>query len=122
MDAVEPAHQLYHAFLWSSGRCSDRERQRGTERQRMRDTQTDREMKTNSLNSGRQTCNYYYYYLLKAFNPINHTGSPQGFSLDLTQVEYNTKYVHYIYKHKTYKHNPKVSPFSIALVENGKQS
>ena len=24
----------------------------------------------------------YYYYLLKAYGPVNHTGSPQGFSLN----------------------------------------
>ena len=41
-------------------------------------------------------------------------------SSNLTQVEYNTKHEHYIYKCKTYKHNLKVSPFSIALIKNGK--
>ena len=37
------------------------------------------------------------------YSPANRTGSPQGF--------YKTCTLH---KHKSYKHNPKVSPFSIA--------
>ena len=36
-----------------------------------------------------------------------------------TQFEYNTKHAHYI-NFKTYKRNPKGSPFGIALVKNGK--
>ena len=43
---------------------------------------------------------YYYYYLLKAHSPVNHTGSSQGFSLvqilhKLDYLEYNTKHAHY---------------------------
>ena len=59
-------------------------------------------------------------YLLKAHSIINCTGSSSGLftSSNLTQVEYNTKHAHYnIYKRKTYKRNPKVSPFGIALVK-----
>ena len=40
---------------------------------------------------------------------------------NLTQVEHNTKHAHFTSLRKTYKHNPKVSPFGIALVKNGKQ-
>ena len=40
------------------------------------------------------------------YSPANLTGSPQGF--------YKTSTLH-----KQYKHNPKVSPFSIALIKNG---
>ena len=47
--------------------------------------------------------------LLKAYSPANHTGSPQGF--------YKTCTLH---RHKTYTHNPKVSPFGIALIKDGK--
>ena len=62
------------------------------------------------------------YYLLKALHsPVNRTGSPQGFSLHqiFTQVEYSTKHAH-LTNCKTFKHNLKVSPFGIALIENGK--
>ena len=38
-------------------------------------------------------------------SPANRTGSPQGFYKACT-----------FYKHKTYKNNPKVSPFGIALI------
>ena len=47
------------------------------------------------------------FVLLKAYSPTNRTGSPQSF--------YKTCTLH---KHKTYKHNLKVSPFSIALIKN----
>ena len=47
-------------------------------------------------------------FLLKAYSPANHTGSPRGF--------YQTCTLH---KHKAYKQNPKVSPFGIALIKNG---
>ena len=59
-----------------------------------------------------------FYYLLLAYSPVNRSGSPQGFSQVKfrTQVEYNTKHAHYI----NVKHNPKGSPFGIALVKNGK--
>ena len=43
--------------------------------------------------------------LLKAYSPANRTWSPQGFYKTCT-----------LYKHKTYRHNPKVSPVGIALV------
>ena len=55
-----------------------------------------------------------YYYLLEAFSPVNRTGSPQGFS-NLTQVELPGKHAHYT--NVKHKHNPKVSPFGIALVK-----
>ena len=62
---------------------------------------------------------------IQAYSPVNLTGSPQGFLLvQISHIEYNTKYAHYnyiiiiyIYKSKTYKHNPKISPISIALVK-----
>ena len=34
--------------------------------------------------------NYYYYYLLKAYSPVNRTGSPQGFSLNQILQKLNT--------------------------------
>ena len=60
---------------------------------------------------------------LYSYSPINRTGSPQGFS----QVQFShrlnkiqcTKHAHYT-NVKQIKHNPKVSPFGIALVKNGK--
>ena len=45
---------------------------------------------------------------LYCYSTANHTGSPQGL--------YKTCTLH---KHKTYKHNPKVSPFGIALIKKG---
>ena len=40
-----------------------------------------------------------YYYLLKAYSSVNHTGSPQGVSqVQISHVEYNTKHAHYIQK------------------------
>ena len=71
---------------------------------------------------------YYYDYLLNAYCPVNCTRSPQGFhKLNLKQVTYkHLDYLEYmqskictLYKHKTYKHNPKVHPFGIALIKNG---
>ena len=66
---------------------------------------------------------YLFIYLLKAYtSPVNRTGLPQGFSLNLIlhrSLIYNTKQAHF-YKRTTYKHNPKVSPFGIALTNNGK--
>ena len=53
--------------------------------------------------------------MLMAYSPVNRTGSPQGFSQGQISHKLNT-----IHKRKTYKHNFKVSPFGIALVENGK--
>ena len=44
------------------------------------------------------------FCLLKAYSPANRTGSPQGFCETRTL-------------HKIYKHNPKVSPFGIALIK-----
>ena len=43
--------------------------------------------------------------LLKAYSPANRTVSPRGF--------YRTCTLH---KHKTYKHNPTVSPLGIAVI------
>ena len=59
------------------------------------------------------------FYLLKAYSPVNRTESPQGFftSSNSIQVEYNTN----MHKRKTYKQNPKVSPFGIALVKKKKE-
>ena len=34
------------------------------------------------MTGGRRLVSNYYYYLLKAYSPVNHTGSPQGFSLN----------------------------------------
>ena len=63
----------------------------------------------------------YYYYLLKAYSPVNRTGLPQDFSQvqNVAQVQYNTKTCT-LHKRTTHKHNPKGSPFGIALVKNGK--
>ena len=93
---------------------------------------------------------YWLIDLLKAYSPVDRTGAPQGFSQvqishklntikcvslfieglphmvtpelftssKLAQVEYNTNHVHYI--NVKHKHNPKVRPFGIALVKNGK--
>ena len=51
----------------------------------------------------------------------NRTGSPQGFSLVQTLHKLGLPGIQYktctLYKRKTYKHNPKVSPFGIALVK-----
>ena len=57
--------------------------------------------------------NYHYYYLLKAYSPINRTGSPQGFSLDQLLHKLNTiqNLAHFNEEDINI-----VSPFSIALV------
>ena len=63
-------------------------------------------------------------YLLKAYSPVNHTGSPQGFSQVQIKHKLNTTQnmdTIYIYKRKIYKPNPKVSPFGIALVKKKRQ-
>ena len=58
---------------------------------------------------------YLFIYLLKSYSPVNCTGSPQGFSqVHISNKTYKTYILH---KRKTYKHNPKVSPFDIALVK-----
>ena len=49
---------------------------------------------------------------ITSYSPANRTGSPQV----LVLVIYKTCTLH---KHKPYKHNPKVSPFGIALINNG---
>ena len=38
-----------------------------------------------------------FIYLLKAYSPVNRTGSPQGLftKSNVTQVEYNTKHAHF---------------------------
>ena len=65
----------------------------------------------------------YYYYLLLAYTiaQSTHSGSPQGFSLiqisHTNLIQYKTCTSH---ERKTCKHNPKGSPFGIALVKNGK--
>ena len=62
-------------------------------------------------------------YLLKAYSPVNRTGSPQGCPQVQISHKLNTiqnMHILIIYKRKTYTHNPKVSPFGIALVKNGK--
>ena len=60
-------------------------------------------------------------YWLKAYSSVNRIGSPQGVSLNQILLKLNTKEnMDIIYKRKTYKHNPKVSPFGIALVKKGK--
>ena len=58
-----------------------------------------------------------FIYLLKSYSPVNRTGSTRGFSqVQISHIKYNTKHAHYILKDK---HNPKVSPFGIALATNG---
>ena len=56
-----------------------------------------------------------------AYSLVNRTGSPQSglhAKSNIIQVEYNAKQAHFTkVKHK---HNPKVSPFGIALVKDGK--
>ena len=59
------------------------------------------------------------YYLLKAYSPVNLTGS-QGFSLNQILQKLNTIQNMHILQTKTYKHNSKVSPFGTALIKNGK--
>ena len=52
-------------------------------------------------------------YLLKAYIPINRTGSPQGFSqVQILHKSYNT-----LCKYKTCKHYPITSPFGITLIK-----
>ena len=62
---------------------------------------------------------WFIYWRLMTHQP--HRVTTELFtSLNLTQVEYNTK-IYTSYKRKTYKHNPKVSPFgNIALAKNDK--
>ena len=58
--------------------------------------------------------------LLKAYSLVNRTGSPRGFhtlKYRTSRIQYKTSTLH---TRKTYKHNPKVSPFGIALVKNDK--
>ena len=60
-------------------------------------------------------------YLLKAYSPVHRTGSPQGFSKVQVSQKLNTiQNMHITFKRRTYKRNPKVIPFGIALVKNGK--
>ena len=64
---------------------------------------------------------YLCLYFLTAYSPVNRTGSPQGLftSTNLTQDEHKAKHAHYNYTHvkHIYQHNPKVTPFGIALVK-----
>ena len=46
------------------------------------------------------------YWRLISYSPANRTRSPQGFHKTCT-----------LHKQKTYKYNPKVSPFGIALIK-----
>ena len=64
-----------------------------------------------------------FIYLFKAYSPINRTGPPQGFSLKTNQIlhKLNIYKTCTFYKRKTYKHNPKVSPFDLALVKKKKK-
>ena len=59
--------------------------------------------------------------LLLAKSPVNRSGSPKGFSQvkisHTSQIQYKTCT---LLRRKTYKHNPKGSPFGIALVKNNK--
>ena len=69
-----------------------------------------------------------YFILLKAYSPGNRKWVTSGLFIgsNLTQVTYNQhldylEYMQYkkgtLHKHKIYQHNPKVSPFGIALVK-----
>ena len=62
---------------------------------------------------------FIYLFIEGVYSPVNRTGSPQGFS----QVQISHKLIQYktctLHERKTYKHNPKVSRFAIALVKNG---
>ena len=63
---------------------------------------------------------HLFIYLLKAYSPVNRTRSALGFSqvqIATSQIQYKPYILH---KHKTYKHNPKVSPFDTALVKKKK--
>ena len=53
---------------------------------------------------------------------VNRTASHQGTKSNLAQIDYNTKHAHFTNVKHNYKHNPKVSPFGIALVKYGKSS
>ena len=60
-------------------------------------------------------------YLLQPSQPHRVITSVLFTKSNITEVEYNAKHAQYIYiyiyKRKTYQHNPNVSPFGIALVE-----
>ena len=60
---------------------------------------------------------------MKVCSPVDRTGSPQCFALNqiLQKLKYNTKHAHFD-KRKTYQHNPKVSPFGIALIKKKKKA
>ena len=59
-----------------------------------------------------------YCWLIQSHSPVNCSGSPQGFSQiqisHTSWIQYKTCTLH---KHNTNKHNPKGSPFGIALVK-----
>ena len=61
--------------------------------------------------------NDLFIYVLLAYSAVNRSRSPQGFSqIQISHtnwIEYKTCTLH---TRKTYKHNPKGSPFGIALV------
>ena len=67
--------------------------------------------------------------LLKAYtsySPVSPQGHPRAFQFHkfkshTSRIQITIQNMHIMYKRKTYKHNPKVSPFGIALVKNGKQ-
>ena len=71
----------------------------------------------------RPICLFIYLFidLLKAYRPVNRTGSPQGFSQVQISHKLNTIQDYTLLKRKTYKHNPKVSPFGISLVKKEKK-
>ena len=62
-----------------------------------------------------------FIYLLKAYRPVDRSVTSGIFTKsNLTQVEYNTERARFTnVKHK--KHNPKVSPFGIALIKKKRQ-
>ena len=61
-----------------------------------------------------------YCWLIAQSTAQSHLGAFHKFKF-CKQVEYKLQYkTCTLHKRKTYKHNPKGSPFGIALVKNGK--
>ena len=63
-------------------------------------------------------------YFLKAYSPVTepHRVTSGLKQVQISHIEYSTKYAQYsLYKSKTYKQNPKFSPFGIAVVKKKRQ-
>ena len=75
-----------------------------------------------STRGGRRRRLIYLFTEGVAYRLVNRTGSPRGFSrVQSLHKSQNVKNIYNactytLYKRKTYKHNPKVSPFGSALL------